>query len=161
MAFGEDDEGEDEGHLVAGYGIRRILDPGTTYVEQPDVAEVPRWVEKPGSKHRVYDMEWPGESQPETFTLLNLYERIAPQRKKLTEDNDDLASVDACIAQLVDAVGRLHAGGSSVGFLQPDSVQFLHRHDGTCSAVLPDVGFAWDDAGGLLEPEWLARPECG
>jgi len=159
MTFGHDGDDEDE-TTVAGYGIRRILAPGTIYAEQPAIEEIARWVEKPGAKRRVYDMQWPSESLPETFALIDLHARIVPRRGKLIAQDADLGALDDCVRLLVEAAGRLHAAGASIGFLQPDSVRFWHRHDGTRAAVLPDVGFAWDDTGGLLEPEWLAQPEC-
>lgn len=161
-AFGEDAEeyGSDE-QAVAGYGIRRILDPGTVYREQPPVEGLPRWVEKPGSRARVFDMEWQEDAIPETMSLLDLRDRIAPRRKGIAEDDADLSTLDECIQVLVDGTGRLHSQGASLGFVQPDSVRFWTRHDGSRAVVLPDVGFAWDDAGGLLEPEWLAQPPCG
>lgn len=162
MAFDDDGDGDAERHEPAagGYGIRRILDPGTLYREQPSVSEVPRWLEKPGGRRRVYDMEWPGENPPETFSLLEVQERLSARRSKLSPDDGDLETLDDGVRLLVETVGRLHAGGASLGFFQPDSARFWHRHDGSRAVVLPDVGFAWDDAGGLLEPEWLARPQC-
>ena len=162
MAFGDDGGSDsDRNELAAtGYGIRRILDPGTLYREQPALDAAPRWIEKPDAKGRVYDMEWPGESPPETFSLTELQQRLADSRGKLTADSSDLASLDEGVKLLVEAVSRLHAGGASIGFFQPNSARFWHRHDGSLAIVLPDVGFAWDNAGGLLEPEWLTSPEC-
>ena len=162
MAFGDDGEGDSERESAAatGYGIRRILDPGTLYREQPPLDEVPRWIEKPGTRRRVYDMEWPASNQPETFSMLDVQERLASRRGKLSAEDADLETLDDSVRLLVESVGRLHTSGASLGFFQPDSARFWHRHDGSRALVLPDVGFAWDDAGGLLEPEWLARPRC-
>ena len=160
MAFGDDGEGDSERESAAatGYGIRRILDPGTLYREQPPLDEVPRWIEKPGARRRVYDMEWPASNQPETFSMLDVQERLAARRGKLSAEDADLETLDDSVRLLVESVGRLHTSGASLGFFQPDSARFWYRHDGSRAIVLPDVGFAWDDGGGLLEPEWLASP---
>jgi hypothetical protein len=153
------DEGrEDDSGLVAGYGIERVVDPGVVHVEQSRVDAVPHWFEKPGSRGRKFQMGWSDDSPPQTQSLLDLHATIAPRRAALVQGDPHLAALDECIDLLVTTAASLHGSQMSLGFIQPDSVRFGKRHDGSRFIVLPDVGFAWDDAGGLMEPEWLSNP---
>lgn len=153
------DEGrEDDSGLVAGYGIERVVDPGVVYVDQPRVDGIPQWFEKPGSRGRKFQMGWAEDSAPHTQSLLDLHASIAPRRSAIVEGDPQLKAIDECIDLLVSTATRLHGSHQSLGFLQPDSARFGTRHDGSRYLVLPDVGFAWDNAGGLMEPEWLSNP---
>lgn len=154
------DDSGDESPLDDAYGFERILDPGTIYREQPDVSGVPRWVEKPGAKSRIFQMGWPTPEPPVTQGLLDLHAGIAARRQQLAAEDPQLARLDETIRGLVDIAGRLVAAHGSIGFLQPDSVRVGTSHDGSTFIVLPDVGFAWDDTGGLYEPDWLATPQA-
>ena len=146
--------------VVGGYGFERILDPGVIYREQPDISGVAKWVEKPGSKGRIFQMGWPTPEPPVTRSLLDLHASIAPRRQELGADDAQLAALDEAIGGLVGIASRLHTAHATLGFLQPDSVRVGTNHDGSTFTLLPDVGFAWDDSGGLYEPEWLATPKA-
>jgi hypothetical protein len=152
------DESTGDTPVVEGYGFERILDPGVIYRPQPDIPGIPKWVEKPGSKSRIFQMGWPDPEPPVTRSLLDLHASISIRRQELTADDKQLASLDEAIGGLVDIASRLHATHATLGFIQPDSVRIATRHDGSTLTLLPDVGFAWDDTGGLYEPEWLASP---
>lgn len=157
-ALDETDEEESSGAGLAGYGVQRVVDPGVVYVEQPDVEGVPRWVAKPGSQRRIFEMAWSEDRLPQTISLADMHATIASRRGSLEGDDPALAALDSAIITLVTTAERLHAAQTTIGFVQPDSVRFGARHDGSRSLILPDIGFAWDERGGLLEPEWLARP---
>ena len=146
--------------VVGAYGFERILDPGVIYREQPDISGVAKWVEKPGSKGRIFQMGWPTPEPPVTRSLLDLHASIAPRRQELGADDAQLAALDEAIGGLVGIASRLHTAHATLGFLQPDSVRVGTNHDGSTFTLLPDVGFAWDDSGGLYEPEWLANPKA-
>jgi hypothetical protein len=153
------DDSSDEPSGVSGYGFERVLDPGTIYFPQPVVDGVPAWFKKPGSKARVFQMAWESPEAPVTQSLLDLHNEIKSRRRDLTPDDQAIARLDAAIGSLIATASRLHGNGESLGFLQPDSVRIGTRHDGSTYVVLPDVGFAWDDTGGLYEPDWLANPQ--
>lgn len=154
------DEGrEDDSGLLAGYGIERIVDPGVVHVETARIEGVPQWHKKPEARGRKFQMGWVDDSPPQTHSLLDLHAAIAPRRLSLEQGDPQLAALDECVDLLVASAARLHAAQHSLGFLQPDSVRFGTRHDGARFLVLPDIGFAWDDAGGLMEPDWLANPQ--
>jgi len=157
-ALGDDTTGDIP--VVGGYGFERILDPGVIYREQPDIPGVTKWVEKPGSKGRIFQMGWPTPEPPVTRSLLDLRANIAPRRQQLSADDAHLTALDEAIGGLVSIASRLHTAHATLGFLQPDSVRIGTNHDGSTFTVLPDVGFAWDDSGGLYEPEWLANPNA-
>jgi hypothetical protein len=146
--------------VVGGYGFERILDPGVIYRDQPDIPGIAKWVEKPGSKGRIFQMGWPTPEPPATLSLLDLHASIASRRKELVANDVQLAALDEAIGGLIGIAGRLHANGATLGFLQPGSVRIGTNHDGSTFTLLPDVGFAWDDTGGLYEPEWLANPKA-
>ena len=146
--------------VVGSYGVERITDPGVIYREQPDIPGVPKWVEKPGFKGRIFQMGWPTPEPPVTRSLLDLHASIAPRRQELVADDAQLAALDEAIGGLVGIASRLHTAHATLGFLQPDSVRVGTNHDGSTFTILPDVGFAWDDSGGLYEPEWLANPKA-
>jgi len=154
------DDSPDGQPVVDGYGFERILDPGTLYRPQPDIPGVPRWLEKPGAKHRVFQMGWAAAEPPTTQSLPDLADIAMARRHELTPDDPVLAKLDAALDALVATAGRLHAANVTLGFLQPDSVRIVTNHDGSISVLLPDVGFAWDDTGGLYEPDWLANPQA-
>jgi len=154
-----DDGHEDGPVLVAGYGIERVVDPGVVHVDHAQVDGVPQWFEKPGARGRKFQMGWSDDSAPQTQSLLDLHAAIAPRRSGLVESDAQLKSLDECITLLVATAAHLHSSHQSLGFIQPDSARFGARHDGSRFIVLPDVGFAWDDAGGLMEPEWLSNPQ--
>jgi len=154
-----DDSGNDS-PVGDAYGFERILDPGVIYRAPPDVAGVPRWHEKPGAKGRVFQMGWPSAETPATESLSDLSASITGRRRGLAAADPGLARLDDAIRQLVAIAERLRAGRASIGFLQPDSVRIGTQHDGSTYVVLPDVGFAWDDSGGLYEPDWLANPQA-
>lgn len=146
--------------LTEAYGFERILDPGMIYRPQPDIGGVPRWIGKPGTQGRVFQMGWPEADAPTTQSLLDLHAAIAGRRRELEAGDAALVKLDDAIGTLVDIAGALHGQQATVGFLQPDSVRVGTRHDGSTFVVLPDVGFAWDDTGGLYEPDWLAEPQA-
>lgn len=152
------DDSAEPSALGDAYGFERILDPGVVYREQPEIPGVPRWVEKPQAKGRVFQMGWPTPEAPATQSLLDIQAGIAARRKTLAAEDPQLAKLDEAIHDLVDIAGRLRAAGASIGFVQPDSVRIGSRHDGSTFVVMPDLGFAWDDSGGLYEPDWLATP---
>lgn len=154
------DDAAEDSPLDDAYGFERILDPGVIHRPQPDLPGVPRWVEKPGAKGRVFHLGWPAPEPPVTQSLLDLHAGLASRRRELSAEDPDLARLDAAIQELVFIAARLSAAQASVGFLQPDSVRIGTRHDGTTFVLLPDVGFAWDATGGLYEPEWLASPQA-
>lgn len=154
-----DDSGNDS-PVGDAYGFERILDPGVIYRAPPDVTGVPRWHEKPGAKARVFQMGWPSAEPPATESLSDLSASISSRRRGIAAADPGLARLDEAIRQLVAIAERLRAGRASIGFLQPDSVRIGTQHDGSTYVVLPDVGFAWDDTGGLYEPDWLANPQA-
>jgi hypothetical protein len=154
-----DEAREDDSGLVAGYGIERVVDPGVVHMEMSRVEGVPQWHKKPEARGRKFQMGWVDDSPPQTHSLLDLHTAIAPRRLSLAQGDPQLAALDECVDLLVATAARVHGTQHSLGFLQPDSVRFGTRHDGTRFVVLPDIGFAWDDAGGLMEPDWLANPQ--
>lgn len=156
------DDSGNESPVTEAYGFERILDPGVRYFPQPDVPGVPRWHEKPGAKGRVLQMGWPSADPPVTESILELGAAISGRRRELAADDPQLARFDDAVRQLVAIAERLRAARSSIGFLQPDSVRIGTHHDGSTYVLLPDVGFAWDDSGGLglYEPDWLANPQA-
>lgn len=150
----------DDSPVAEAYGFERIVDPGVIYRAPPDVPGVPLWHEKPGAKGRVFQMGWPSADIPATVSLTDMRDSIASRRRGLAADDPTLARLDDAIRQLVAVAERLRAARASIGFLQPDSVRVGTRHDGSTYVVLPDVGFAWDDSGGLYEPDWIAKPQA-
>lgn len=154
------DDSDEAPTLNDAYGFERILDPGVIYRVPGDVSGVPRWSEKLGSKGRVFQMGWPSPEPPETKSFLDLQAALAKQRETLTADDPALAKLDAAIFGFLEIAGRLRAAQASLGFLQPNSVRIGTNHDGSTFVTLPDVGFAWDDTGGLYEPDWLAAPQA-
>lgn len=158
-ALGSDalEDGESEAALD-GYGVQRTVDPGVVYVGPPELAEVPRWHAKRAGKGRVYEMQWREDNEPATRSLLDIQQVLATKRQALTADDPDLAALDAGVAGLLSAAAALHAGGASLGFVQPDSCRVGTLRDGSPFVVLPDVGFAWDKRTGLMPPRWIAAP---
>lgn len=154
------DDSTDETPLAGAYGFEKILDPGVIYRAQPDVPGVPRWHDKPETRGRVVQMGWPSTEPPLTESLLDLRDTIATRRRELATDDPQLGRLDDAIRQLVAIAELLRARRASIGFMQPDSVRIGTHHDGATYVQLPDVGFAWDDTGGLYEPEWLAKPQA-
>lgn len=156
------DDSGNESPVAEAYGFERILDPGVRYYAPPDVPGVPRWHEKPGAKGRVFQMGWPSAEPPATESILELGAALSSRRRDLAAGDPQLARFDEAIQQLVSVAERLRAARSSIGFLQPDSVRVGTHHDGSTYVLLPDVGFAWDDSGGmgLYEPDWLAKPQA-
>jgi hypothetical protein len=152
-----DDSDDETSPGLGGYGVQRVVDPGVVYVEQPSLDGVPRWVAKAGSQRRIFEMAWSEDRVPQTVSLVDMHATISSRRGSLEDDDPALAALDSAIMVLVTTVERLHAAQHTVGFVQPDSVRFAVRHDGSRSLMLLDLGFAWDDRGGLLEPEWLAK----
>ena len=153
------DEADDGPSQLSGYGVHRLVDPGVTYEAPPDVPDVPRWHEKPLGKGRAFEMEWREDSEPVTRSLLDIQQGLADRRRTLAADDPDLALLDAGVDGLVAAAAGLHAQKSMLGFVQPDSCRVGTLRDGKPFVVLPDVGFAWNKARGLMLPDWIEKPE--
>ena len=161
-ALGSDTPDDDEqAVLLDGYGVQRKVDPGVTYFPRPDVAGVPRWHVKGQSRGRIFEMVWPEDRQPTTRSLLDIHAAIAARRPKLTAEDPDLSALDKAVDLLMSTAESLHAAGTSIGFLQPNSCRFGESRDGNPFVVMPDVGFAWDKKAGLMMPTWISEPALG
>lgn len=156
-ALGSDDIDE-AGPSLDGYGVQRTVDPGVVYVAPPKVPEVPVWHPKPLGKGRVFEMEWREDTEPATRSLVDIQKGLASRRKSITSDDPDLGLLDAAVDGLLSAAAALHAGHTSLGFVQADSCRVGRLRDGKPFVVLPDVGFAWDKRSGLVIPRWIASP---
>lgn len=144
---------------TAGFGFVRVVEPGVIYRKPPIAGGWLSWSESPGGRQRRYQMPWPEDDAPEMLTVLDLFSRLQPRRATLVRGDEHLQELDASIVETVRLVDRLHRGGGTLGFVQPDSVVYCRLRDGSLRIVLPDVGFAWDDEQGLREPRWIAEPK--
>lgn len=161
-ALGSDVPDDDEhAALLTGYGVQRKVDPGVIYAPLCETGGVPRWHPKPQGRGRIFEMAWPEDHPPLTRSLLDIQALIAARRKKLTAEDRDLVALDSAVDMLLATAESLHAGGASIGFLQPDSCRVGEWRDGGLYVVLPDVGFAWDKQAGLMKPTWIAEPALG
>lgn len=106
-------------------------------------------------------MVWPEDRAPSTRSLLDIHAAIVARSPKIAAEDPDLAALDKAVDLLLSTAESLHAAGSSIGFLQPDSCRFGEWRDGQQFVVMPDVGFAWDKKAGLMMPTWISEPALG
>lgn len=156
-ALDHPDDDYDDG--LEGMGFKRIVEPGVVYVKPPDVEGLVRWSDSPQSRGRQFQMAWDDYSAPEFRTLLDMQAELAAQRATLDKEDPRLRSLDDAVLMMVRMADAVHRAGGTLGFVQPDSVLFCSRRDGTPLAVFPDIGFLWDDERGLAEPKWILEPQ--
>lgn len=153
------DRPDDDYDDLGGMGFKRVVEPGVVYVRPPEAEGVVPWSESPQSRGRQFQMAWDEDTAPEFRTLLDMQADLAAQRASLQKDHPGLQALDQALVQMVRAADTVHHAGGTLGFVQPDSVLFCTRRDGTQRVVLPDIGFLWDDERGLREPKWIAEPQ--
>jgi hypothetical protein len=159
--LGSDVSDDDQAGSLVGYGVQRTVDPGVAYVPPPEMVGVPRWHTRRKSRGRIFEMLWPEDRAPATRSLIDIHMAIVGGRSTLTAEDPNLAALDKAVDLLLSTVESLHAAGTSIGFLQPDSCRFGEWRDGSPFVVLPDVGFAWDKKVGLMMPTWITEPALG
>ncbi|MFM7108358.1 MAG: hypothetical protein ACKOZU_07120 [Planctomycetaceae bacterium] len=157
-----DAQDEDGADTIGGYGFVRVVEPGVVYFQPKVVEGLATWVETPRSRGRGFAMAWHDDVEPSTVrTLLDFHAELAPRRATLDKDDPSLHAFDEAVLQMVRLADRVHRAGGTLGFLQPGSVVFCTLRDGRIQAVFPDIGFAWDDQRGIMEPRWIAEPQMG
>ena len=157
-----DFEQGDSSRPDGGYGFVRVVAPGVVYFPPAIVEGLRSWIEAPRTRGRGFAMPWPEDVQPTRVrTLLDFHRELAPRRATLDRDDVTLRAFDEATLQLVQIAERVHRAGGTLGFLQPGSVLVCNLRDGQSHVVLPDLGFAWDDQRGLMEPKWITDPEFG
>lgn len=155
-----DAQDEDGSDTIGGYGFVRIVEPGVVYFSPKLVEGLVTWTQTPRSRGRGFAMIWHDDVEPsQVRTLLDFHGDLAPRRATLATDDPALRAFDDAVLQMVRLADRVHRAGGTLGFVQPGSVVFCTLRDGRIQAVFPDLGFAWDDQRGIMEPHWIAEPQ--